>query len=314
MRVISKRTGEVQFTDKLPFALKNYLVPDTQLQYASGAMGNYIWQKIGFTGSSVDYFDLLPDVEDRLIDIRQEAMLVFQVQLKNSLFSTLEGLGEINLHEYGFNIFYVPHVYRELILARKNYSGIHIIFNPELLVQFSSRYPLVAEFAKKIALGIPARLTPVNQVANGAMMGMIDGLRDNPLLFITEDLLEHIFAKLLTSSAKKTTRLTQPQIEKIYAVKKLLFSHLKMNYTLPELSGLMKISVYHLKKGFPEIYGLSAANMLFIERMRVGSDLVQKGDKKMREIARLVGYVESSFIRAFKIHHGIYPNELRLKR
>jgi AraC-like DNA-binding protein len=314
MRVISKRTGEVLLTDKLPLSLETYLIPDTLLQYATGPMGNYIWQGITLNNSSVDYFDFIPDSDDRLIDIRQEAMLIFQLQLKNSLHSTLEGLGEINLHEYGFNIFYVPHVYRELIFVKKNCSGLHIILSPEVLDQFIAKYPMADEMAKKIALGMPARLTPVNQVANTVIMKMIGELRDTPLLFIAEDLLELIFAKLLLTPAKKTTRLTQGQIDKIYAVKELLFGELQTNFTLIELSGRKKISIYHLKKGFLEIYGLSAASLVFIERMKVGNDMVLNGDKKMSEIAGLLGYAESSFVRAFKSHHGVYPGEIRLKR
>jgi AraC-like DNA-binding protein len=314
MKVISKRTGEVSFADNLPSNLKNYIIPDATLQYAGGAMGKYIWQEIRFPDSSVNYFDLLPEGEDRLIFIGQEAALVFQLQLRNSLFSTMEGLGDVNLHEYGFNIFYVPHMYREMNLVKKKYSGLQINLTPELLLRFGSRYPQVEDFSRKIALRLPARLSHVNQVANTAMMEMIDDLRLNPLLFDTEDLLEHAFTRMQESPVKRTYRIAQSQVEKIYAAKELLFSSLQENYTLHELSDLMNISVYHLKMGFPAIYGVSAANMIFLERMKVARGLVINSDKKMSEIARLLGYGESSFARAFKTHHGVYPSESRLKR
>ena len=116
------------------------------------------------------------------------------------------------------------------------------------------------------------------------------------------------FDNQLTSPVKKISKLSIEEIDKIYEVKDFLFSNLRTMYTQSDISSKMNISEYQIRKGFQEIYGMTAIDLSNIERMHRAAVLIQKDGKKLWEIALVLGYSsKSSLLKAYKKYYGETP-------
>lgn len=69
---------------------------------------------------------------------------------------------------------------------------------------------------------------------------------------------------------------------------------------------------YKLKKGFKELNGMTVFQFLKEERLRKAHVLVEHSNKSFKEIAKMVGFKNSThFSREFNIRYGYRPKALR---
>ncbi len=84
--------------------------------------------------------------------------------------------------------------------------------------------------------------------------------------------------------------------------------------SLIELSRLIGLNDYKLKKGFKEMFGTTVFGYLREKRLEKASYLLQDGSMNVTEVANAVGYSNPSyFSEAFKRKFGTNPNEVLRK-
>jgi AraC family transcriptional regulator, transcriptional activator of the genes for pyochelin and ferripyochelin receptors len=104
-------------------------------------------------------------------------------------------------------------------------------------------------------------------------------------------------------------------VNKIYEARELLGRNIARNYTLDELSTLVELSRYNLKRGFKAIYGLTVTDFLHETRMQKARLLLTETDLPVSRIAAAIGYIHPfAFSSAFKKYFGFSPSLVQRSR
>ncbi len=124
------------------------------------------------------------------------------------------------------------------------------------------------------------------------------------LLVLQADLYDQQEKHLFIKSKKDKSKLID--------AKELLTSRIEDPPTIAELSNLIGINEYKLKKGFKELFGTTVFGYIHTNRMNLAKKLLLGTDKSAKEIAYESGYSSPQhFSNAFKKEFGITPNTVR---
>ena len=100
--------------------------------------------------------------------------------------------------------------------------------------------------------------------------------------------------------------------KKLIEAKEILTAKLSNPPTIIELSKLVGINEYKLKKGFKELFGTTLFGYIHASRMSLAKRLLLGTDKSAKEIAYETGYTSPQyFSNAFKKQFGVTPNSVR---
>ena len=100
--------------------------------------------------------------------------------------------------------------------------------------------------------------------------------------------------------------------EKLYEAKEILSNNLDTPPSLNELSKIIGLNTFKLKKDFKELFGVPVFKYLQNERMNKAHDLIRTNEATVQEAAWHVGYDSlSSFSNAFTKKFGFRPSEIR---
>lgn len=104
----------------------------------------------------------------------------------------------------------------------------------------------------------------------------------------------------------------QADKQKLFEAKEILDARLDSPPSLKQLSLLIGLNEYKLKKGFKEIFGVTVFGYIHSCRMSLAKKLLLGSDKSAKEIAYETGYSSPQhFSRAFKKEFGITPKRMR---
>lgn len=153
---------------------------------------------------------------------------------------------------------------------------------------------------------------------NGDMINAVDKIFNtqftglNRLLYLrsqVSELLAHYFA-LLESRDEVKTDLAEAQ--KLMMAKQILTDSMEAPPSLNELSKMIGLNNYKLKKNFKEMFGVPVFKYLQNERLERAHDLLRTGNVTTQEAAWMVGYESiSSFSNAFTKKFGFRPSEVK---
>ncbi|WP_103072559.1 helix-turn-helix domain-containing protein [Aquimarina sediminis] len=128
---------------------------------------------------------------------------------------------------------------------------------------------------------------------------------------ITE-LLSHFFALISSNTDNNANAIKKEDREKLYHAKEILSQSIDTPPSLHELSKLIGLNNYKLKKNFKELFGVPVYKYLQNERLNKAYELLNTGDTSIREAAWAVGYESlSSFSSAFLKKFGFRPSEIK---
>lgn len=318
MKLLSQKMGEIPLTDHPVPVFEKSIIPTSTRYIGAGRDGDYMFQEIPFTGGFIRLTHLLEKSENKILIVEDKPVIIFQLGLQHSLTYRLDDLGVMLFHEWGYNFYYTLALVKEIQFNKKDsYVVLELQVNFEYLSEIGFHHASVKHFLDRIQDGKPAKLAKVNQIASPAMMEKARVIFEGDLDQMNERAKELVFLAIenqFINPIKKAGKLTAVEIDKIYEVKDFLFSNLHTKFTSEEIASQMKISTYQVKKGFREIYGITAIELSNLERMYQADKLIAKDEKKIWEIAILLGYKsESSFLRAYKKHYGETPSNRQRK-
>jgi len=150
------------------------------------------------------------------------------------------------------------------------------------------------------------------------MEAIVDGIFNIPytgktkMMFFRSQitaLLSHFFGQLYDSEEKS---INEPEREKLYLAKEILFNNLNNPPSLTELSKQIGLNTFKLKKTFKEFFGVPVFKYLQNERLTVAHQMIRNEEATVQEAAWHVGYDSlSSFSNAFAKKFGYRPSQIK---
>ena len=125
------------------------------------------------------------------------------------------------------------------------------------------------------------------------------------------ELLAHFFARV-SAGEDNSINIKKEDREKLYQAKEILSQNIETPPSLTELSKLIGLNNYKLKKNFKELFGFPVFKYLQNERLIKAHELLTTEDISIQEAAWSVGYESlSSFSNAFIKKFGFRPSEVK---
>ena len=123
-------------------------------------------------------------------------------------------------------------------------------------------------------------------------------------------LLSHFLA--IVSQIDIRSEIKNPERQKLYQAKEILSNNIEAPPSLNELSKLIGLNSFKLKKNFIELFGVPVFKFLQHERLNKAHELLMHRNLSIQEVAGLVGYESiSSFSSAFLKKFGLRPSEIK---
>lgn len=138
-----------------------------------------------------------------------------------------------------------------------------------------------------------------------------DELKDLFLLSKSIELLV-LQAEMYSKKSSKSYAKSIKDKSRLVEAKEIITARISNPPTINELSKLVAINEYQLKKGFKELFGTTVFGFIHQSRMDLAKRLLLGTSKSAKEIAYETGYGSPQhFSKAFKEQFGIPPNSIR---
>ncbi|WP_326991211.1 AraC family transcriptional regulator [Chitinophaga sp. 212800010-3] len=185
---------------------------------------------------------------------------------------------------------------------------------------FLPYYTILPPFARKMADRVATSLTsfPIRLSAPG--LHYIDRLLNCTYtgslrsMYIDARIMDTMteVLSIAEGSAKREIQLTDEETSRILQIRKLLGENLHKHYRIKDLSRMVYINEYKLKRGFQQVVGASIFDYQLNRRMQEAQMHLSNTEMSLEEIAEATGYQYlSSFISAFRHHFGLTPSVFR---
>ncbi|MXO06631.1 AraC family transcriptional regulator [Flavobacterium sp. HBTb2-11-1] len=117
----------------------------------------------------------------------------------------------------------------------------------------------------------------------------------------------------LTLKPLQTENINQEEYGKLLVAKEILENDYRNTPTLPELSRLISLNEFKLKKGFKACFGTTVKSYIIKLRMEHAKELFQSKTATVSEAAYKCGYKDvSHFSAAFKSYYGFSPQKFKI--
>ena len=200
-------------------------------------------------------------------------------------------------------------------------KSLEIILTPRYFERFSNQEcRIIDRFMEAIEKQEPYRL-PANGKIDPLMKNIIQQILQSPFkgsvkrVYMESKVLELLASQLSCfENLENRCDCNQPSHdrEKLYYAKKLLESRLENPPTIYELSRLVGLNEFKLKKGFKAMFGNTVFGYLTEYRLAFARQFLLDTDQPIVNISDMIGYGhQQHFSTAFKRKYGISPSELR---
>lgn len=320
--VTSASVVPVSYTEDVPDNLLPYQIVSPKRATASYQNGALLFQCIAECNDYAIWYNTFSlEKEDILISRCDSPKMVLRVALDNLLNFELEGLDDFQLLPGQFLLFYHPNPQTKFRFSMGGiYGMLDIVMPVEYLNHFVPYYPVLNGFIERLDGDNPVSLTmaPVNATAvlldcidkllSCNYMGSLRGMFADARIM---DMMTEVFT-VAHGSNRSEVSLTHEERQRIIALKDLLTENLDTHYTIKDLSRMVYINEYKLKKGFQVLTGSSIFDYQLGRRIQVAQQWLRETELSLEEIATATGYQYlSSFIAAFKQRVGITPAAYR---
>ncbi|BDU26831.1 AraC family transcriptional regulator [Flavobacterium sp. GSB-24] len=127
-----------------------------------------------------------------------------------------------------------------------------------------------------------------------------------------KELLIHQLEAIITKPPLKE-KIDEEEYNKLLEAKKILDNDYRNTPTLPELSRLISLNEFKLKKGFKACFGTTVKSYIIKLRMEHAKELFQSKTATVSEAAYKCGYKDvSHFSAAFKSYYGFSPQKFKI--
>ena len=236
-------------------------------------------------------------------------------------FSLTQLNSSFDLSGHHNNIMYTDGLELEVHNKSDRIETFGIDFSTESFIEIgqNGNEPL-KRFTDKVIQGTNTILSPSWRTNNFRIQQVIgeiihcpytDALRDLFLLSKSIELLV-LQADLYDQQSVDAFIKTEKDRRKLLEAKEILTSRIDNPPTIVELSKLIALNEYKLKKGFKELFGTTVFGYIHQSRMSLAKRLLLGTDKSAKEIAYETGFSSPQhFSHAFRKTFGVSPNRVR---
>lgn len=221
------------------------------------------------------------------------------------------------------NIFYTDNFKGSFkIPAHKNVNFLSIILSKDFYYNIiNENWQLHEKFSKKILQKQSGYLTskylPFTPAIQWVTSEIKNCTREGLLkrIYIESKIKELFIHQLETLIIKplQIDKINQEDYDKLLEAKKILENDYKNTPTLPELSRLISLNEFKLKKGFKACFGTTVKSYIIKLRMEHAKELFQGKTATVSEAAYKCGYKDvSHFSAAFKSYYGFSPQKFKI--
>lgn len=312
----------ISYIEDIPIRLLQCQIISQKKYFARCHNGEILFQCIVESNDySVWYNTFCFDKEDVLNTNCVGPKLILRVALDNLLHFEINQLGQFQLLPGQFILFYHPYPDSNFHFGSDSRNSVLDIAMPiEYLNHFSPYYPVLKRFMERLRVDSPLSLTMVPVNATTVLLDCVDKLLQCNYMgslrgMFADARIMDMMTEVLTISHgnnKAEVSLTHEERCRILALKDLLVENLDTHYTIKDLSRMVYINEYKLKKGFQQLIGSSIFDYQLSKRIHVAQMWLKDTDLSLEDIAIATGYQYlSSFIAAFKQRVGITPAAYR---
>lgn len=231
--------------------------------------------------------------------------------------------GEKYSKENTHNIFYTEHFKATFnIPAFTQINYLSIIFSKEFYYNIINEdWQLHEKFSKNILNKQSSYLTSKYLPFTPAIQWVIHEIKNCTRkgalkrIYIESKIKELLIYQLEAINAKSLSKekIDEEDYSKLLEAKKILDNDYRNTPTLPELSRLISLNEFKLKKGFKACFGTTVKSYIIKLRMEHAKELFQSKTATVSEAAYKCGYKDvSHFSAAFKSYYGFSPQKFKL--
>jgi len=200
----------------------------------------------------------------------------------------------------------------------KHYYGVGISFDPAMLLEVAHFLNLdsIGNEFESLQAGLKRKV--ITPRISGILSQLIDshicqGLKNIYMEAKILELLAVYLNEIIEDNGKTSVviSLSREDIEALNYAREILDKTFVEPMTLFQLSRKVYLNEYKLKTGFKQYFGQTIYSYILNKRMEMAKVLIEQKRFKVKDIAGLVGYSNTShFIAAFRRKYGATPGEL----
>lgn len=320
IHILTRDQEPVNFTQTIPAPLARYKVPHARPTYSAGDFGALLLHEQAVPGFTILHKSYFIRQATSMYEESDNAAFYICFPINRPLRFQLQGLPKQRIAEGQFNIFYANPVHNQYWFEKGKYLIGELHCTPAMLDALKGYFPLVGDFLRKARLGFSCQLGLAAGHITPQMLQLWCQLRDCPYTGYTREVyLESIASQLLLLAVTRLSLIRTPANEvklQPYEVTRLreawehMLQHLDQPGTVMELSQVVGLNDFKLKRGFKQLYGITLFEFLLEARMEKAKRLLRETDMTVHAVAISVGYKNiSSFTVAFKKKYGVLPSE-----
>jgi len=318
--VFSFNQQEYRLSRDIPDELTRYLIPGSAASALSNEYLKLLVQELAADASKVFYSVQLVDKKISFRSREDASFLNAYLALQHDRNLEVSGLGKMLIKEGQFNLLYSPAVDVVSHLdGVREYITLAIEYDMEILKEWATFFPLLANFLEKVREGEPAALLPrpewitkeIQDITYKILhISLEDGANQKYFTLLANTLLFHLLYQAVQQ--QPASNYNYYEMDSIQAAREMIRKNIRYHFVIREIAQKVGMNEFKLKNGFRELFGNGVYEYLRSERMQVARQLLGESGRSIKEIASMTGYRSvNSFIKAFKKMYGVTPGDFR---
>ncbi len=323
-KILAPGANELQLVPALLANFKGHTLPGASIISGFAEFGELTFQNYIGDGFSIWYSNYDIARSTTLIGRGDEALLELHIQFLNPFTTTWDGVAEGVMHQYKYNLSYVPFMSNTAVFASgRTYQTFDVHFTIPYLERLAPYFPPLNDFLEQVVKRNAAKVAAYDRYLTSGMVSIVNDIlkcpfRSGPATHFIEskvmELLLFALEELSDNDPLAPIKLSSYDIECLTEAKKLIIEDFQDKISLVQLSRKVGINDYKLKKGFKYLFGSTVGEYLQMEKMARAKQHVLDKELSFADIAILLGYEsESSFNKAFKKYFDVTPGYMRSK-
>jgi AraC family transcriptional regulator, transcriptional activator of the genes for pyochelin and ferripyochelin receptors len=320
--IIAPGANEIKLVNRLPSSFKGLKLSGAQSISASAHFGKMIFQNFKGEGFDIWYSNYIIVRNTQIIGRADNPLFELHVQFENQFYNEWDGFAKTLLRPYQYNITYAPHINNRVnFIGGQSYHTFDIHFSLAFLQRFARGSSILNEFLENVERRQPANISEIDRFLTPEMISIVNEIlkrdfSDGLNYFFIESQVLRFLTLVLDQVAGKhplsPLTLSDYEIENLHEAKRIILSDLGETITLSQLSRMVALNEYKLKKGFKYLFGTTIFECRRCAKMDQAKILLLETNNLVDDIAYILGFSHpSNFRKAFKKHFQFTPAELK---
>lgn len=306
-------------SNTIPDEFEMLLIPGSESSYRYSCSTDLLLQQFAVQSFHIAYLVFQVKKDDCFTVISQTEMATLCASLKGEVGCNMSSQ-TVNINEGNFVIFFNERSSFNLALNKEGQHIVLIIFlSKESLLQQLIYFPSLENLKNSIIQNKTSIVFLNDTYITIKMFDCIHQLLHSPYSEVTErfhmGILKNLFKlslKEITARSNENAKFSLEDLERLYAAKNYIDTHLLQHDTISQLSRKAGINELKLKKGFKEIFEIGVYGYRKRERLRIAKIELEQTRKSIKQVARDAGYRNANnFSAAFKKVFGVSPQLLK---